>query len=345
MGRIDTSCWKDFYIGGEDGLFQVVKGKRLTRADMKEGDINFVGSSAENNGITNKVGNTENIHKGNLITVSYNGSVGETFYQEAPFIASDDVNILYPRFELNKYIALFLCPIIRIVGKKYAFVDKWKKEDMEMSIIKLPVDSEGNPDWMYMEAYVKELEKNVHIKLVEYRKAREFKMIRQNVSAWKEFPITRFFELSLPKGDLQVKKVVDGDVPLITPRNSNNGLLQRISSESKSTLYEANSLTVDMFGNAYYQEENFFVTAHGHVNVLMPKINMNRYIGCFLATTIKNMFMNKYGFADMCTQKVLKKEVILLPVDYKDEPDWKYMEEYMKKMEELAKKKVNILVN
>lgn len=45
-----------------------------------------------NNGCTAMVGNTENMHPANTIIVCYNGSVGETFYQDRPFLASDDIN-------------------------------------------------------------------------------------------------------------------------------------------------------------------------------------------------------------------------------------------------------------
>ncbi len=159
-----------------------------------------------------------------------------------------------------------------------------------------------------------------------------------NTSNWKKYPITDLFDLSLPSGDLQVKQVEDGEIPLITPSNYNNGLLQRISSESESTKYKAKSLTVDMFGNAYYQEEDFFVTSHGHVNVLIPKFNINLYVGFFIASAIKAMFMNKYSFSEMCTQKVLKCETISLPVDSSDEPDWKYMELYMQEVMREAEK-------
>ena len=40
-------------------------------------------------------------HDGNTLTINYDGSVGETFYQPEDFWASDSVNILYPKFELN----------------------------------------------------------------------------------------------------------------------------------------------------------------------------------------------------------------------------------------------------
>ncbi|MEE3315161.1 MAG: restriction endonuclease subunit S, partial [Treponema sp.] len=153
--------------------------------------------------------------------------------------------------------------------------------------------------------------------------------------------IIDLFDLSLPKGDLQIKKVKDGEIPLITPSNNNNGWLKRISKESKSTLYKGKSLTVDMFGNAYYQDEDFFVTAHGHVNVLIPKISMNQYIGMFLATSIRTMFLDKYGFDEMCTQKVLKTEKIKLPVTSDNQPDWQYMEKYMENIMKKSEKSIS----
>ena len=107
MAKIDTSDWKEFTIGR---LFKVVKGTRLTKAHMTPGDIRFIGSSAMNNGCTAMVCNTENMHPANTITVCYNGSVGETFYQDQPFLASDDVNVLYPKFDMSKEIALFIVP-------------------------------------------------------------------------------------------------------------------------------------------------------------------------------------------------------------------------------------------
>ncbi|MBP3783237.1 MAG: restriction endonuclease subunit S [Butyrivibrio sp.] len=164
-----------------------------------------------------------------------------------------------------------------------------------------------------------------------------------DVSEWGKFDITKLFDMSLPKGDLQVKKVEDGDIPLITPSNSNNGMLQRISKHSPSTLYDKGSLTVDMFGNAYYQEEDFFVTAHGHVNVLLPKMPLNIYTGTFLASTIRTMFFDKYGFNEMCTQKVLKAESIWLPATSDGKPDWDYMESYMKAVMEESEKSLENL--
>ncbi len=150
--KVDTREWGSFALGT---LFNIVKGKRLTKAEMKSGKIPFIGSSALNNGCTAMIGNDKNQHPENTITVCYNGSVGETFYQDQPYIASDDVNVLYPKFTMNRQIALFIVPLIKGVSSRYDYIDKWKKEAMEADKIYLPIDKNGDPDWDYMEEYMK----------------------------------------------------------------------------------------------------------------------------------------------------------------------------------------------
>lgn len=151
---VDVRLWSEFRIAD---LFEVHKGSRLTKANMKEGRIKFIGSSSMNNGETARVSNSECLHPANTISVCYNGSVGETFYQEEEYWASDDVNVLYPLFKLTRNIALFICPIIKSLGQKYAFVNKWKKEVMENTLIKLPVTTTSEPDWAYMESYMQHI--------------------------------------------------------------------------------------------------------------------------------------------------------------------------------------------
>lgn len=57
---------------------------------------------------------------------------------------------------------------------------------------------------------------------------------------------------------------------------------------------------------------------------------LNVYTGTFLASTIRAMFFDKYGFNEMCTQKVLKAESVWLPITSTGELDWQYMEDYMR---------------
>lgn len=151
---VDITAWADFRI---DQLFNVVKGSRLRSTDRTPGNIPYVGASQFNNGITHFIGNDEHIHPGGVLTVCYNGPVGATFYQPNDFWATDDVNVLYPMSTVSPEALLFIAPIIERVGSNYAYVDKWKLEDMKVAKIKLPVDATGNPDWAYMESTMKKL--------------------------------------------------------------------------------------------------------------------------------------------------------------------------------------------
>ena len=118
MAKINIQHWGEFTL---ETLFTIVKGSRLTKKDMIDGNINYIGATAFNNGITNHIGNNEHIHPAGTLTVTYNGSIGQTFYQEEEFWATDDVNVLYPKFAINKYTALFIAPLIKAVGKNYEY--------------------------------------------------------------------------------------------------------------------------------------------------------------------------------------------------------------------------------
>ena len=148
--------WAEYRMGD---LFRFVKGRRLTKADMIEGDTNYLGAISENNGVRQHIQvEPEDINPANCITVNYNGSVGEAFYQAEPFWASDDVNILYADgWEMNKYNALFIVTVIKANRYRFSYGRKWTLEKMKDTILKLPQSEDGTPDFAYMEDYIKAL--------------------------------------------------------------------------------------------------------------------------------------------------------------------------------------------
>lgn len=145
--------WRDFRY---DDLFEIKKGRRLTKAKMEVGSTPFIGAIDSDNGHRQYVSANPN-HQGGTITVSYNGSVGEAFYQPEPFWASDDINVLYPKFKMTPFAAVFLCALIRLEKFRFNYGRKWHLGRMNESIMKLPTAAGGQPDWDFMEAYVKTL--------------------------------------------------------------------------------------------------------------------------------------------------------------------------------------------
>lgn len=153
-GALATDNWRTFTL---QDIFTIRKGQRLTKANMRPGMVPYIGASDTSNGVTAHIGQ-EPIHKSGTITVSYNGSVAEAFYQPVDYWATDDVNILYPKgFTLTPATALFVCTIIRMEKYRFNYGRKWHLERMREAEIKLPVTATGAPDWGFMERYIQSL--------------------------------------------------------------------------------------------------------------------------------------------------------------------------------------------
>ena len=152
---VSTDDWGEFRVAD---LFVVKKGDRLTKEDQTDGDTPYVGAIDSNNGVSNHIGQKA-MHDGGTISLSYNGSVGEAFYQPDPFWATDDVNVLYPKQGtiLNQWTALFICTILRQEKYRYSYGRKWVLESMNETIIRLPQTLSGEPGWKKMEQMIKSL--------------------------------------------------------------------------------------------------------------------------------------------------------------------------------------------
>lgn len=158
--KLDINSWQEFIYSD---LFEIERGKGPRKKDLNgEGSTPFVTSTDQNNGWTDFT-NVKPMHEANVIGVNRNGSVAYAFYQPIPFCSTEDVHIFKPKFTLNKYIALFLVTLIRKEKYRYNYGRKWGIGRMNISTIKLPTNSDGQPDWIYMENYIKSLKYSMQI--------------------------------------------------------------------------------------------------------------------------------------------------------------------------------------
>ena len=153
---LTTKEWGDVRLSA---LFKVSTSRDPNLQNSNAGKTPYISSSSENNGLTAYVDTPPSQEAGTL-TIARNGSVGSTFFQPVPYVASpDDVRILEPRpgVILNVYSALFLKTVIEQEKFKYAYGRKLGTKRIESLTIKLPLDKDGNPDFLYMENYIKAL--------------------------------------------------------------------------------------------------------------------------------------------------------------------------------------------
>lgn len=163
-----------------------------------------------------------------------------------------------------------------------------------------------------------------------------------DTSEWKEFLVGDLFEAYLSKNDIQPKNFVEGKIPLVSSGKENNGIIAFVEDE-KARLWEANTLTIDMFGKVFYQESPYFAVSHGRVNILLPKISMTK--GClqFIGCAIEKVASQKYAFNEMCTGTKVLKNNIKLPATPNGAPDWAYMESYMANLETKVAESLTLL--
>ena len=152
--EIDWGC---FRIGE---IFDVKRPVARNKDDYAPGNVPFVASGAQNNGVMRFCAPHpgEQLDTKGCITVS--PVDGSAFFQPFDFLgrggAGSSVLMLYNDC-INEYSGLFLARMISQTCSKYTYGRMGNKDGIKRETLLLPVDAEGQPDYAYMEQYVKNL--------------------------------------------------------------------------------------------------------------------------------------------------------------------------------------------
>lgn len=339
MKLIKIEKWGTFNIGE---LFDIhpTKAYKLTNSSLMEEDgVNpIVVNSSFNNGIGGYT-NQENTEKGGIITFSDTTSADAIFFQETDFVGYPHVQGMYPigkyKDKWSKYSLLFFVSVFRnrALGLNYDYVNKFTRESAKQISIKLPVDETGNPDFLYMESYMKNLELAVSSSLTDLQSAKKFNIYQKiDVTQWKEFVIKDLFTVKRPLARSQAN-YDDGDVPFVASGNFNNGVLKYLEPKKGEILDVGNCITVSPIdGSSFYQENDFLGRGGaGSSIILLYNPNLNLYNGYFIATVIRTV-CRKYAYSDMANKDTIGAEKIKLPVTSDGTPDYDYMTEFISKI-------------
>lgn len=148
---IKTACWERFNLVPD--LFRFSKGKRLTKADSINGDLPLVTAGENNQGVSRFVNNDMEIFS-DCLTIDM---FGYCVYRGYEFCCDDNILVLFPKTNISKYAMMFIVTIINQDMYKCAYGRQYRQKTLSKHQIKLPVDQNGNPDWQFMEKYIKSL--------------------------------------------------------------------------------------------------------------------------------------------------------------------------------------------
>ena len=318
---------KEFRFG--DLISDIYKAKAINKDDLavSNGDTNairYITRTGENNGCELLADRHEVsidfIERGNAITIG--DTTATCFYQDEDFITGDHMVVVRADSWLNRDRALYVIALLNNEQYKYSYGRAFLMERIKNTVLKLPVNGGGNPDWQFMEDYIKSLH---HKPLTTKNKPGQAPDL--NVSEWKEFRVCDI--LDCDSTTLSIKDdLPEGSTPFVSRTAENNGIDGYVDIESDK-LTAGNCLTIGAEGvYAFYQPESF---ATGNKVYQIRNRNLNSYTGLFI-TTILNLEDYRYSYGRARIMSKLKNEVIKLPVDANGYPDWKFMEGYIKSL-------------
>ena len=335
---LDSVEWGEFRI---KDLFELHLSKGDNQANLlDEGNIPLVSSGLNINGISKFIregdGKSE-LFDGNILTVDM---FGKAFYHEYNFfsVSHGRINILIPKFEITKFIAVF---IVAEIDKNFSNVFSYNRmcsqKRLRSSKILLPIDYKGKPNWQFMEDYVKQEMKIQSSKVAAYYENKlmklSFELLDLEVE-WKEFKVKDIFEFKKKSSKgLNYLEKYDKGISYLGATNRNNGVLEFVKDDEKLK-YKGNCIAFirngeGSMGYAVYKKEDFIATQDISVGY---NDNLNLYTGTFI-TTIADRVRGKYNFGYKRNQNRLENEILHLPIDKNGEPHWEYMSQFMKKLE------------
>ena len=279
--------------------------------------VNFVSRTEKNNGISafvKKIEETEP-NQANTITVAVGGSVLATFLQPQPYYTGFHVLILTPKNEMSKIELLFYSMCIRTNKYKYNYGRQANKTLKNILV----------PAQMPQEYEDINLEKINTLKINSVLNKSDFDLESNN---WKNFSLNDLFKItgSQTTPILELEEYGPGKYPYVTTQATNNG----VGGFYDFNTEEGNILTVDsaVLGYCSYQPKKF--SASDHVEKLVPKFQMNKYIALFLVT-ILNLEQYRYNYGRKCSQTRMEQIKIKLPAKNR-QPDFGLMENFIKSL-------------
>ena len=312
----------------------------------------------------------------NILTISKYGEYAGTVYlqDEEVYLAGHSMGLIPKMFIDNDcliYIASLFVNYLRLgYWKINVQIPSVTDKKMDGVFISLPVIENPNPDheytvddidWQYMRDRITELERDRITELDAYLQAtglNDYELTEDDkkilsLSAKRasdedgtlednsedevrfgEFVIGEIFNSQNGDTDLQKTDVNGKGVPIITSGVQNNGILGLSDREAK--VINANTITVDMFGNAYFRDFAYKMVTHARVFSLELKEGaLSDGAGLYICSKLKH-FTELFSYNNMCSFNKIKSLSIELPIKSDGTPDFDYMERYIRAMEKVV---------
>ncbi|CAB1224006.1 restriction endonuclease subunit S [Serratia liquefaciens] len=290
---------------------------RLDRDDNGN-NINFVGRSARNNGVTATVAPIPNLlpAAAGTITVALGGQggAGVAFLQPKPYYCGRDVMILTAKSE-NMTVSEKLWWVTCITANRFRF-GFGRQANKSLKNIVLP-DPNQIPGWVHS------------VNIDNYQGIHAPVLAGENfvlkVDSWQPFRLSQLFEVR--KGVMLSKvNFLKGETPYVSASSYSNGITANIGTPP---IHDGGTISIShngSIGEAFYQAKPFW--ASGDVSVLYPLgFTLSPPVALFICTILRKE-KYRYNYGRKWRRELMEATIIKLPAK-NNKPDFDFMNNYI----------------
>lgn len=338
MMRLDDREWKSFELYS---VANVSHGRRLTKDARIQGKTPLMTAGFSSQGVAEFVSN-DLIKYNNAVTVDM---FCNSFYK--PFSVVGDDNIYFIQSEhINRFTGAFISVCIANQSSVYNYGKQVREKVLKRFRIMLPITDDGEPDYQFMEDYIRELmaEKKKQYRGYVKKRITELCAVPDDKQVdwksmidsheWEPFYMSQVFEEPQRGKRIVNENHIEGNTPLVSSQGTNNGVTNFVGNEDGVRRF-INCLSIanggSSAGKCYYQPFEFVGADHV---TQCHRLDASPQQYLFLSTIVTKALMGKYGFSHEIKDKALLRERVLLPVTESGQPDYDFMELFGRKMME-----------
>ncbi len=363
--KLNEVKWGEFKIGDlfekqnlkfKKGKFD--KEKDVSRILTEEYSLPLVNAKDGDNGIMyyGRPEDFENVEMSIDIVNDGAVSTGNVYSQPQKTGVLYNAYLIKSKFELNSsQLHFFTTTIQKSIKLKFSYELKASWERVKEEFIQLPEKNDGNIDFDFMEAFIRELEEE-RIRELEEERIRELAaylkvsgfdnytlskceseaLAHFNELKWKEFNLENLYGKSTRGKRLKSADRIKGDLPFVTAGEADTGISAYIGNEVE--IFSKNTTTIDMFGSAKYR--NYDYGADDHVAVVHTE-KLPKHAAVFVTAAVhKASHTGKFDYSNNFYASDADELNIMLPVTPDDSPDYAFMETFISAVQKLVIKDV-----
>jgi hypothetical protein len=328
--------WSEYIV---ENLFDLKIGENVdgNKINKSSGKTAYITRKESNNGLDGFIEYDKFFLNSEKPVITIGNETAEPFVQDYSFYTGTKVNILIPKTEINKYALLFISQSLKMHKSKYSYSFTINSTRLKRQKILLPTNIDAEPDYEFMETYMlqKAQEKIDLYRNYICKRISELENVKKVLPLtkknWGEFFLNDIFNKIQRGKRLKKDSHKMGKMPYISSTAMNNGVDGFVDNKDKVRIFSsclslANSGSV---GTCFYQPYKF--VASDHVTKL-ENGTFNKYIYLFISTIVSRLG-EKYSFNREINDARIKREKILLPINANKNPDYEYMEKFMKNIE------------